>query len=92
MRWTEVDRGLAEGLLAYEASLDEHGFPSWIARDSEQKFAPDEFIDHAAAAFEANQKAVRKAGNEPSPGTRVIVKHMGPRTSPESQIQDQPEE
>lgn len=64
----------------YERSLNEHGFPSWIAQDADQKFAPDEYTDHAAAAYEANQEAVRKAGNTSSPGSRIVVKHMGSRS------------
>lgn len=81
-RWTEVDRGLAEGLLVYEASLNEHGFPTWLAQDGEQRFAPDEYIDHAAAAHEDYMESARSSKTKLEPGTRIVVKHMGARATP----------
>ena len=81
-RWTVVDRGLAEGLLLYEESLGDQGFPAWLAQDVEQRFAADEVIDHAAGAYEAYLAAVKKAGTELAPGTRIVVKHMGARKAP----------
>lgn len=81
-RWTEVDRGLAEGLQVYERSLNEHGFPTWIAQDGEQRFAPDEYIDYAAAAHEDYMESARSSKTKLEPGTRIVVKHMGARSTP----------
>jgi hypothetical protein len=92
MRWTEVDRGLAEGLLAYEASLNRWGFPDWLARDPEERFAPDDVMDYAEAAFEANEAAARRSKAEPNPGARISIRHMGRESSAQDQVQDEPEE
>lgn len=81
MRWSEVDRGLAEGLLIYERSLNELGYPEWLARDPEQRFAPDEFIDYAAAAAEDYKASVESSKTKLEPGTRIVVKHMGARSA-----------
>lgn len=65
LRWSQVDRGLAEGLTFYEQHLGPHGHPSWIAHDPDRVFEVDEVVDQAQAALdeaqEENQRSERKA-------------------------------
>jgi hypothetical protein len=79
MQWSEVDRGLAEGLLAYESDLNRLGYPSHIARDPNRRFAPDEGLDYAVAALESYERDMRKAKTEAPPGLLLFVKDMGPK-------------
>lgn len=53
-----------------------------MAQDSDQRFAADEYEDHAEAAFETYQADVKKGGGDLNPGSRVRIKHMGARTTP----------
>lgn len=74
-RWTEVDRGLAEGLIVYEASLNPLGIPSWLARDESRGWVPDEDVDFAMAAVERAQWQAQKnqGKGEPPFGLRYVV-------------------
>jgi hypothetical protein len=78
-KWSKRDRGLAEGLLAYEGDLNRFGYPSHIARDASRRFAPDEGLDYAVAAAETFERDMRKAKNDPPPGFLLFVKDMGPK-------------
>lgn len=74
-RWTEVDRGLAEGLIVYESSLNPLGIPSWLARDESRGWVPDEDVDFAMAAVERAQWQAQKdqGKGEPPFGLRYVV-------------------
>jgi hypothetical protein len=49
MKWSVRDRALAEGLLEYERSLNQHGIPSWIAEDGTIPWETDEKIDYTVS-------------------------------------------
>jgi hypothetical protein len=70
-KWTPRDRALAAGLLAYEASLNEVGIPSWIAQDPEIDgwYEVEEYEDYVAAALDR----WRQESKEPAPGMRARV-------------------
>lgn len=74
-RWTEVDRGLAEGLIVYESSLNQLGIPAWEARDESRGWTVDEDVDFAMAAVEQAQWQAQKdqGKGEPSFGLRYAV-------------------
>lgn len=74
-RWTEVDRGLAEGLIVYESSLNQLGIPAWEARDESRGWTVDEDVDFAMAAVERAQWQAQKnqGKGEPPFGLRYVV-------------------
>jgi hypothetical protein len=74
-RWTEVDRGLAEGLIVYESSLNPLGIPAWEARDESRGWTVDEDVDFAMAAVERAQWQAQKnqGKGEPPFGLRYVV-------------------
>lgn len=62
---------MAEGLLEYEASLNQQGIPSWIAQDTDRVWDVDEVIDNVASALGRAQKEYQ--GNEHvDPGLRLV--------------------
>lgn len=75
-RWSERDRGLAEGLLSYEQSLGSHGFPSWIAEDPERVFEIDEKVDHAQAALDEAREEYQR-GDNVAPGLQLVLIDQG---------------
>lgn len=70
-RWTERDRGLAEGLVFYEEHLTRHGIPDWLAFDPAQEWEPDEGVDGYAAIVEETEAEYRKDGKERPAGLRI---------------------
>lgn len=73
-RWSARDRGLAEGLLLYEDSLNAAGLPPHIAQDPDRKFVLDEQHDHAMAVLEREQQ---REDHKPEPGVRLTVLPQG---------------
>ena len=53
-QWSTRDRGLAEGLLLYEAGLGPHGVPMRVALDPDMDgwLEVDERVDYAQAAID----------------------------------------
>ena len=82
-KWSRVDQALAEAHLSYEASLNAHGIPRFLAGDADRTFEVDEVMDYAAEAFEQAQEEYRRADNA-SPGLRLIVLDKGVRESPDA--------
>lgn len=84
--WSARDRGLAEALLEFEASVGPHGIPWRDALDPESEgwFEVEQVTDHAQAAIDRWHKANPK----PQPGTRVRVidaRRSGEDTQDESE-------
>lgn len=77
-KWSRRDRGLAEGLLTYEASLNPIGLPPHIARDPNRRFGLDEVVDQSMALLEETQAEYQRADGERQYGLRLIVKDEGP--------------
>lgn len=77
-RWSKRDRGLAEGLLTYEESLNPIGIPAHIARDKGRKFVIDEIYDGSLAVLDEAQEEARK-GEGLGHGVRLTVVDQGVR-------------
>lgn len=58
-QWTTRDRGLAEGLLLYEAGMGPHGVPMRHATDPDMDgwYEVDERVDYAQAAVDRWREA-----------------------------------
>jgi len=86
--WDARDRGLAEGLLAYEAGLMPHGIPAEIALDPDNDgwFDAVPVTDHAQAAIERAQKE----NKDPEPGLRYGVRYT--RNDPKPTVGDPADE
>lgn len=76
--WSRRDRGLAEGLLTYEASLNPVGIPVHLARDPGRRFGLDEVMDHSMAVLEEAQDEYARPGGQKQYGLRLVVKDEGP--------------
>jgi len=57
----------------YESSLNDLGYPSWIAQDPDRKFVLDEITDETVALLEKAQKT-----EQLNPGVRLRVVDKGP--------------
>lgn len=68
--WSERDRELAVGLIAYEGAYT-HGHPIKKAyhKDSDGHYVAEPVIDHVQAAID---RAMEK-NKTPEPGTRYVV-------------------
>lgn len=78
--WNARDRSLAEALTVYEDSLNPMGIPSWIARDPERSWVPDEIVDGSLAVLEEARDEMSK-GQGKNYGVRlVVVESDRPRT------------
>lgn len=82
-KWSEVDRGLAEGLLVYEASLNSQGIPAWVAQDPERRWTIDEIVDESMAVLEEAQDGYGKKGTPKQPGLRLVVVEKPPKPKPD---------
>ena len=76
--WSRRDRGLAEGLIAYEESLNPVGLPPHVAQDPDRVFEVDEREDQAMKALEVAQEEYQRGGNA-TPGLRLVVVDRGVR-------------
>lgn len=74
-KWSTVDRGLAEGLLFYEAGLNAMGIPTEIATDpvNEGAFEVEPVVDFAQAAIDRYRGA---DGYKPEPGEALRVRML----------------
>jgi len=79
--WSTVDRGLAEGLLELEASLNSLGIPQWIATDeaNDGMFEVEPVIDYAQAAIDRHRSA---DGYKPEPGETLRLRLLGASDDP----------
>lgn len=77
--WSARDRGLAEGLLAYEDSIGPHGIPWRVALDDEDGswLEVEEITDHAQAAID--RWHLEHKGKDSDPGTRLVVVDTRPK-------------
>ena len=66
---------MAEGLIEYEAGLNEVGIPRWLAEDQTRQFMIDEKLDCAMAALESQREAFQK-GEATTHGVRLVVVDM----------------
>ncbi len=71
-KWSRRNRGLAEGLIVYEESLNDLGIPSWIARDPAREWDTDEVMDYPAAAV-GEVRDEYASGGKPNHGLRIVV-------------------
>jgi hypothetical protein len=64
--WSSRDRGLAEGLVLYEAGNGPHGIPMRLALDPDNDgwFEVDEHVDYAQAAIDRWRES-RRGHTEP---------------------------
>lgn len=77
--WSRKSRGLAEGLLLYEQSVNQFGIPLREATDDEMDGwyeVDDTRIDHSVAALQRWEKETKK----PEPGVipRIVNTHHEP--------------
>lgn len=70
--WSIRDRGLAEGLILHEDSLNRWGIPHREAQDPTNSgwFEVDPIVDHAEAAFEK----WREENKTTEPGVQPVVR------------------
>ncbi len=84
--WSRRSRGLAEGLLAYEDSLNRLGFPRRLATDDDADGwyeVDDSVVDYAEAALQRWEKDNPNA--EPGTLPRVVdtrLEKLPPRRAP----------
>lgn len=78
--WGSADRGLAEGLLEYEAALNDMGIPSWIANDPaiQATVNVERRTDYAQAAVDEFRS---KPDYKREPGERLLVVAEDPDAS-----------
>lgn len=75
--WTVVDRCLSEALVLYDASLNEHGVPAWIAQDPDRVWEPDDVVDHVSRVIETYRADI--PDNEQNRGLRVMAREVRSR-------------
>jgi hypothetical protein len=80
-KWSTVDRGLAEGLLFYEAGLNSLGIPSEIATDeaNADMFEVEPVIDYAQAVIDRYRGA---ENYKPEPGEALRVRMTAASSDP----------
>lgn len=87
--WNGRDRGLLEGLLLYEASLNDLGFPPHVYTDPDRVFEPDEVEDRAAKVLEETREEYQR-GKNVTPGLRLVVRDAGRRSGAGRREQGEP--
>jgi len=89
--WSKRSRGLAEGLLVHEESLNRFGIPRRIATDDENDGwfeVDDSTIDHAEAALQQWEKATK----HPELGVQPRIVNTRYENVPEKRYRDDAEE
>jgi hypothetical protein len=73
--WSTRDRGLAEGLLLYEAGMGPHGIPMHAATDPDMDgwYEVDERTDYAQAAIDRWRDSLH---GKPEPGVYPVVRDV----------------
>lgn len=76
--WSARDRGLAEGLIAYQDSIGPHGIPWRLALDDDMDgwFEVEQHTDYAQAALDRFRQD--RGSSDAEPGARLFVMNTRP--------------